>query len=93
MYEPRIRPVTMNDTQRRQFVQKAKADSLAYESAQLLSKGDTSQAASLAGECITLAGQEQFTLWLRHYATTRFKMASPAVEKFLETVPPVNVAL
>ena len=45
MYEPRIRPVTMTDLQRRQFVQKAKADSLAYESAQLLSKGETGQAA------------------------------------------------
>ena len=93
MYEPRIRPVTMTDVERRQFVQKAKADSLAYESAQLLAKGETSQAATLAGQCITLAGPEQFTQWLRHYATTRFKMTTPAVEKFLETVPPVNVAL
>ena len=93
MYEPRIRPVTMTDLQRRQFVQKAKADSLAYESAQLLSKGETIQAATLAGECIILAGPEQFTQWLRHYATTRFKMASPTVEKFLASMPPVNVAL
>jgi len=83
----------MTDLQRRQFVQKAKADTLAYESAQFLSKGETSQAATLAGQCITLAGSEQFNLWLRHYATTRFKMPTPTVEAFLSSMPPAEVAL
>jgi hypothetical protein len=83
----------MTDLERRQFVRKAKADSLAYESAQLLSKGDTSQAATLAGQCMSLAGPEQFTLWLRHYATTRFKMASPTVDAFIGSVPRVEIAL
>jgi hypothetical protein len=83
----------MNDTERRQFVQKAKADSLAYDAAQLLSRGETSQAATLAGKCITLAGREQFTLWLRHYAITRFKIASPTVDAFLGNMPPAEVAL
>ena len=93
MYEPRIRPVTMSDLERRQFVQKAKADSLAYDAAQLLSRGETSQAATLASECITLAGREQFTRWLRHYATTRFKIATSTVDAFLGNTPPVDVAL
>jgi hypothetical protein len=93
VFEPRIRPVTMNDNQRRDFVRKAKADSLAYESAQLLSKGETSEAASLAGQCMSLAGPEQFTLWLRHYATTRFKLPTLTVEKFLSSMPPADVAL
>jgi hypothetical protein len=83
----------MNDQQRRLFVRKAKADALAYDAAQHLSRGETSQAASLAGQCMSLAGSEQFTLWLRHYATTRFKIASPAVDAFLVSVPRVEIAL
>ena len=93
MYEPRIRPVTMTDLQRRQFVQKAKADRLAFDAAQLLSRGEMSQAATLAGECMTIAGREQLVIWLRHYATTRFKIASRTVDEFLGGVPPANVAL
>ena len=87
VYEPRIRPVPMSDLERRQFVRKAKADSLAYEIAQFLSRGETSRATTLASECITLAGREQFTQWLRHYAITRFKIASPAVDAFLDNMP------
>jgi len=83
----------MNDVQRRQFVQKAKADRLAFDAAQLLSRGETSQAATLACECMTIAGQEQLALWLRHYATTRFKIASRTVDEFLGGVPPTNVAV
>jgi len=93
VYEPRIRPVPMSDTQRRQFVQKAKADALAYDAAQSLSRGETTQAATFAGQCITLAGSEQFTLWLRHYATTRFKLSTPTVDAFLSGMPPADVAL
>jgi hypothetical protein len=77
----------MNDAQRRQFVQKAKADSLAFEAAQLLSRGETSQAVTLASNCITLAGREQFAQWLRHYAVTRFKIATTAVDAFLDNMP------
>jgi len=83
----------MNDLQRRQFVQKAKADRLAFDAAQLLSRGEMSQAATLAGECMTIAGREQLVIWLRHYATTRFKIASRTVDEFLGGVPPANVAL
>ena len=83
----------MNDLERRQFVRKAKADALAYDAAQLLSKGETGQAATLAGQCMSLAGPEQFTLWLRHYATTRFKISSPAVDAFIGSVPRVEIAL
>jgi len=83
----------MNDLERRQFVQKAKADALAYGAAQLLSRGETANAATLAGQCITLAGNEQFTLWLRHYAITRFKIAGPTVDAFLSSMPPADVAL
>jgi len=93
VYEAPIRPTTMNDQQRRQFVQKAKADRLAFDAAQLLSRGETDKAATLAGECMTIAGREQLAIWLRHYATTRFKIASRTVDDFLDGVPPANVAL
>jgi hypothetical protein len=83
----------MNDDQRRLFVQKAKADRLAFDAAQLLSVGETDQAQALAGQCMTIAGREQLTHWLRHYATTSFKMASRTVDEFLDGVPPANVAL
>jgi hypothetical protein len=83
----------MNDVQRRQFVQKAKADRLAFDAAQSLSLGETNKAATLAGECVTLAGREQFALWLRHYATTRFKVANSAVNEFLGSLQPADVAL
>ena len=93
MYEAPIRPAKMNDLERRQFVQKAKADRLAFEAAELLSNGETGKAATLAGECMTIAGREQLAMWLRHYATTRFKIASRTVDEFLGGVPPANVAL
>jgi hypothetical protein len=83
----------MNDQQRRQFVQKAKADRLAFEAAQLLSLGQTDKAAALAGECLTIAGREQLALWVHHYATTRFKVSSRTVNEFLGNVPPASVAL
>jgi hypothetical protein len=83
----------MNETERRQFVRKAKADSLAYDAAQSLSRGETSQATTLASQCMTLAGKEQFASWLRHYATTRFKISSLIVDEFLGSVPPVDLAL
>ena len=93
MYEAPIRPTIMTDVQRRQFVQKAKADRLAFDAAQLLSDGDTSKAATAAGECMSIAGREQLVLWLRHYATTRFKVASRTVDEFLGGVPAANVAI
>jgi hypothetical protein len=77
----------MNDTQRRQFVQKAKADNLAFNAAQLLSRGETGKAATLASDSITLAGREQFSQWLRHYAVTRFKTATAVVDAFLDNMP------
>jgi len=83
----------MTDIERRQFVQKAKADRLAFEAAELLSNGETSKAATLAGQCMTIAGREQLALWLRHYATTRFKITSRTVDEFLVGVPPADVAL
>ena len=46
MYEPPIRPQPMTDVERRLFVRKAKADRLAFDCAQLLSKGETSKAAT-----------------------------------------------
>jgi hypothetical protein len=93
VYEPPIRPTAMNDVERRQFVRKAKADRLAFDAAQLLSRGENSKAVTLAGECMTLAGPEQFTVWLRHYATTRFKITNGAVDEFLGSVPPADVAI
>jgi hypothetical protein len=83
----------MNDAQRRQFVQKARADRLAFDAAQLLSQGETDQATALAGQCMTIAGHEQMALWLRHYATTRFKIVGRAVDDFLVGVPATDVAL
>jgi hypothetical protein len=93
MYEAPIRPSKMSDLERRQFVQKAKADRLAFDAAQSLSNGEGDKAAMLAGECMTIAGREQMALWLRHYATTRFKIASRAVNEFLGGVPQPDVAL
>jgi len=93
MYEPQIRAPIMNNVERRQFVQKAKADRLAFEAAELLSQGDTDKAVVLAGECKTLAGNEQLEHWLRHYATTKFKMAHGTVDAFLSSMPPANVAI
>jgi len=83
----------MNDVERRQFVQKAKADRLAFDAAQFLSNGEAGKAATLAGECMTIAGREQMVLWLSHYATTRFKIASRTVNEFLVGVPSADVAL
>jgi hypothetical protein len=74
-------------------VQKAKADRLAYEAAELLSLGELNKATTLAGECTTLSGREQLTIWLRHSATTRFKISTKAVDEFLSAVPPDSVAL
>jgi len=83
----------MNDQERRQLVSKAKIDRLAFEAAQLLSKGETGKATTLAGEGMTIAGREQFDHWLRHYATARFKITGRAVDEFLRCVPPIGVAL
>jgi hypothetical protein len=83
----------MDTTQRRQFVQKAKADRLAYDAAQHLSLGETTEAAGLAGQCLTIAGREQLDLWLRHYAVTRFKVAPRTVDEFLGGIAPADVAL
>jgi hypothetical protein len=93
VYEAPIRPTIMNDLQRRQFVQKAKGDRLAFDAAQLLSRGETNKAQTLAGECMTIVSREQFALWLSHYATTRFNVASGTVNEFLGSIPPTNVAL
>jgi len=83
----------MNDQERSQFVQKAKLDRIAYEAAQLLSLGQTSKAATLVGEGSSSAGKEQLNMWLRHYATTRFKLANREVDDFLSGIPAANVAL
>ena len=93
MYEPQVRPAKMSDQERSQFVQRAKLDRLAYDAAQLLSLGETSKAATLFDEGSTPAGKEQLKLWLRHYATTRFKRASGTVDAFLGELGPANVAL
>jgi hypothetical protein len=93
VYEAPIRPTTMSDVQRRQFVQRAKADRLAFDAAQLLSRGETDKAAALAGEGMTIAGREQLSSWLRHYATTRFKIANRTVDEFLVGLPLTNVVL
>jgi hypothetical protein len=75
----------MNDQQRGQFVQKARLDRIAYEAAQLLSLGETSTAALLINETSTSAGSEHMKTWLRHYATTRFKIAGNTIDAFLGT--------
>lgn len=93
MYEPQIRPTVMNPQERRQLVQKAKADRLAYEAAEFLSRGDTAKAATLAGESRTLAGQEQTENWLRRYATAKFHLTKGAVDKFLDGMPPADIAV
>ena len=93
MYENQVRGAKMNDQERSQFVQKAKLDRIAYEAAHLLSLGETNKAATLIGEGSSSANKEQLTIWLRHYATTRFKIASRAVDDFLNGMPAENVAL
>ena len=93
MVDSPFRPVTMTGDERRQFVQKAKADRLAFDSAQLLSQGENDKAAALAGECTTLVGPEEAAHWLRHYAMTRFKLPSGTVDEFLGNVPTNDVAL
>jgi hypothetical protein len=93
VYEPQFRRSVMNPQERSQLVRKAKADRLAFDAAQHLSRGEASQAAILGGECIALAGPEQWTHWLRHYATTKFKVAGGAVEEFLSSVPPADLAV
>ena len=93
MYEPQFRPLVLNAEERKQLVRKAKCDALAYESAQLLARGEIAKAATLAGECLAIAGRDQFALWLRHYATTRFKLTGGAVDEFLGSMPPADVAI
>jgi hypothetical protein len=93
VYEPQVRGAKMNDQQRSQFVQKAKLDRIAYEAAQLLSLGEISKATTLVDEGSTSAGKEQLKLWLRHYATTRFKIAGSTVDAFLGELPVTDVAL
>ncbi len=93
MFEAPIRPAVMSDQQRHQFVKKAKADRLAFDAAEQLSLGETDKATTLASECMTIAGRELLAQWLRHYATTRFKVASRTVDEFLGGVPEANVAL
>ena len=93
MYEPQVRGAKMNDQERGQFVQKAKLDRIAYEAAELLSLGETSKAAILFGEGNASVGKEQLKTWLRHYATTRFKLANRDVDDFLSGIPLANVAL
>lgn len=82
MYEPQLRGAIMSDEQRGQFVQKAKLDRLAYESAELLSQGESDKAAAMISG-ITPASKEQFSTWFRLYATRHFKVAGDAVDKFL----------
>ena len=94
MYETApIRPTKMNDQERSQFVKRAKADRLAFDAAEMLSRGETSRAATLAGECMAIAGREQSAHWLRHYATTQFKLPTSIVDEFLGDVPATGVAL
>jgi len=83
----------MNDQERSQFVQKAKLDRIAYEAAELLSLGETSKAATLLDSGSASAGKEQLKMWLRHYATTRFKIANSTVDAFLGELWSANVAL
>jgi hypothetical protein len=93
VYESPIRATAMTDLQRRALVQKAKADRLAFDTAQLLSLGESSKAVSLAGESMTVASREHFELWLRHYATTRFNVARGTVNDFLTSLSPAVVAV
>jgi hypothetical protein len=93
VYEPPIRPMAMNDTKRREFVQKAKTDRMAFDAAELLSRGDIVSAATVAGQRLTVADREHFAHWLRHYATTRFKVASRTVDEFLRSIQPADVAI
>jgi hypothetical protein len=83
----------MNDQERARFVQKAKLDRIAFEAAQLLSLGATSKAAALVDEGSKSAGKEQLKIWLRHYATTRFKIADSTVDAFLGELSLTDVAL
>lgn len=92
-HEPRIIPVSMTGAERGQFIRKAKADRLAFEAAELLSLGKTSEAAKLADEGMTLAGREQLATWLHHYATTRFKVAGNTVDGFIGAIQPGSVAV
>jgi hypothetical protein len=91
--DTRIRAMNMNEAQRRQFVQKAKADRLAFDAAQHLAQGETGKARILADACITLAGGEHLAHWLRHYATKRFQITGNAVDDFLGAMPTGDVAL
>jgi hypothetical protein len=93
VYEPQIRPTVMNDAKRREFVQKAKANRLAFDAAEMLSRGESDKAATVGGQCLTVEGREQFAFWLRHYATTRFKVASLAVDEFLTGMKSADIAL
>jgi len=93
VFEPQVRGAKMNDQERSQFVQKAKLDRIAYEAAQLLSQGETDKATTVYGQGNASAGKEQLQTWLRHYATTRFKVASREVDSFLNAIPAANVAL
>jgi hypothetical protein len=93
VYEPQIRPTVMNPQERRQLVQKAKADRLAYEAAEFLSHGDTAKAATLAGESRALAGPEQTDHWLRRYAIAKFHLTKGAVDRFLDGMPPADIAV
>ena len=89
MREPPIVRPTMNNAERGQFVRKAKADRLAFEAAELLSLGDTLKATSLATAGVTLTDSAQMETWVRHYATTRFKVANLAVDDFLNGIQAV----
>jgi len=93
VYEPQVRGAKMTDQERSQFVQKAKLDRIAFEAAQLLSLGETSKAATLVDEGSMSAGKEQLKIWLRHYATTRFKIAGSIVDAFFGELPLTDVAL
>ena len=93
VYEPQIRPPILNAQERSQLVQKAKADRLAFDTAELLSRGETGKAATLAAQCATLASQEEFAVLLRRYATAKFKIARKTVDDFLGDMPAAGVAL
>jgi hypothetical protein len=83
-----FRSLPMTPAQRHGLCRKAKADRMAFESAEALAENRADPAAALARDAIQLVGAERAAWWLRHYAVAQFQMKAVAADAFLRSVTP-----
>mgnify|MGYP001405325068 CR=1 FL=1 len=92
MLNPYFTSPKLDPAQRQKLVRTAKADTLAWQTAELLARGQAAEAAKLVPEAVALAGPERFADYTRHYAIMKFLVPRAVAQQFLNHVLPEGVA-